>query len=276
MHRFLSPFLVLFLLLLLGGCDGMKSLDAFVGGSAELSDKEESIIRLGASMEAGGDYKGAEQYYRKAIKLSNGSIVAHLALAEMYIKQGKDKDAAELLKKAADEQPDDPKLQLALGKLAVRQEKPKRALTHFSRGLEKTPDDLDLLNGKGVALDMLARHKEALLVYKKALKNAEGEEVLLVKNNMAMSHIMAGNYDKAIQILEKMEEIEQKPVLRQNLALAYGLKGDYPSARKWGGKDIDPKKLEENIRFYEQYRSNLLLSNIRPEPKPKKLPKRPQ
>ncbi len=256
------------LLLTVSACDEIHSLDRLVGGPSELGEKEKNLLLLGASMEKSGDYKGAEEAYQHAIEMSGGNPAAHLALADTYLKQGKDTQAQQTLEQAYLSSPEDTMLNLALGKLSIRRNDAAKALTYFSTGLKYAPQDADLLNGKGIALDMQSLHEEAGKSYKAALEHASAEQKVQIKNNLALSHIMGGDYDKAILLLEAMNETKDAAVLRQNLALAYGLKGDFVKAREWGGKDMDAAKLEQNIKFYQQYRGNLILKEAAPQEKP--------
>jgi hypothetical protein len=41
--------------------------------------------------------------------------------------------------------------------------------------------------------------------------------------------------------------------MRQNLALAYGLKGNEARARELNLRDVTPEQTEENVRFYKHY-----------------------
>lgn len=259
------PLLALLMIASLSACNGASSSR---GTAPELTKKERGFINLAESMERSGDIKGAEKLYKNAIKASGGNVTAHLSLADMYFRQGRQDDAAKILATAEEIRPNDIKLNQALGKLNVRQGKPQEALNHFSRGLKASPNDFSLLNGKGVALDMLDRHEEAVASYQHALKFGTGEDETLANNNLALSYIMSGEYDKAIELLTALVQDNDSAVIRQNLALAYGLKGDMPNAKKWSGKDLDGQKLKENIRFYRQYHDNQILKAVTPMAKP--------
>jgi Flp pilus assembly protein TadD len=227
-----------------------------LGPMPALSEKERSLITMAHSVEKGGNISGAVQMYKEAIALSGGNLAAHLALARLYLEQGELQQAEEVLLDAKKERPLDPQVNLRLGKLAIQRGKGDEALKYFNTGLENTPDNPDLLNGKGVALDLLSRHKEAQPVYKQALL-ASNEQDEYIRNNLAMSYIMTGWYYDAIDLLKATDKLKTVPVLRQNLALAYGLAGEMEKARQWGGKDLSQAELKENIRFYQAYRENL-------------------
>lgn len=251
----------------LSACDGKDPFGA-AGKSAELSKKEKALISLALSMERSGDFKEAEKLYKEAMEESGGNVTAHLGLADLYFRQGKEKEAADLLAQAEAKQPGNAQLNQILGKLDVRQGKPEAALAHFERGLKTDAGNVAMLNGKGIALDSLSRHEEAIKAYEAALQKAKGEDVTMIHNNMALSHIMSGKYDDAIALLEPLVEKEDSVTMRQNLALAYGLKGDLSKAGEWAGKDLEGEKLTENIRFYRQYHDNRILQTVTPKQKP--------
>ena len=251
----------------LSACDGKSPFSA-LEKTTELSKKEKALISLALSMERGGDLKEAETLYKEAMEESRGNVTAHLGLADLYFRQGKEKEAADLLAKAEAKQPDNAQLNQILGKLHIQRGKPEAALAYFERGLKTQPDNVAMLNGKGIALDSLSRHEDAVKAYEAALQKAKGEDMSMVNNNLALSHIMSGKYDDAIALLEPLVEKEDSVTMRQNLALAYGLKGDLSTAGVWAGKDMEGEKLTENIRFYRQYHDNRILQAVTPAQKP--------
>ena len=259
-------------LLALTACDGRNPFSDITGGtSATLSKKEESLISLAESSERNGDLKKTERLYREAISLSDGNISAHLALADFYFRHGKEQDAHAMLLLAEKNDKNNAMLNQALGKFYLHENKPAEALACYNRGLKRAPDNLAMLNGKGIALDSLSKHTQAMEVYERALLlSGEKKDSVLVKNNMALSRIMNGDYEKAIALLEPLAAEEDSAVIRQNLALAYGLSGDMEKAGEWAGKDLTPEKLHENIRFYRQYHDNRILKTATPMQKPVK------
>ncbi len=228
-----------------------------------LTDKELQLIRQGRSVEKGGDLRGAEDLYKQAIAQSNGSIEAHLALSRLYLENNELQFAEETLADAKRIKPLDSEVNLRLGKIRIGQGRPQEAIALFEEGLKDKPRQPDLLNARGVALDMLGRHEEAQSTYRSALQLDE-KVTPLVKNNLAMSYIMAGSYERAIELLEAVEGMEGAPVMRQNLALAYGLKGDMEKAREWAGRDLSDEQIKQNIAFYQNYRKVWLERNQPP------------
>jgi hypothetical protein len=73
----------------------------------------------------------------------------------------------------------------------------------------------------------------------------------MYKINLSMSYILEGSYDKATALLRPMlDGPDAPPIARQNLALAYGLKGESENALKLGLQDLSTSEAEENVRFY--------------------------
>lgn len=223
---------------------------------AALTEKENNLLQLGLKVEKGGDTESAIGFYKKAMERSDGKVDGHLALSRVYIDQGKYLQAEEVLEKAKAVQSNNAEVNLRLGKIAIRRQQPSRAIAFFEDGLKELPGNVDLLNGKGVALDMMARHEEAQLQYRQALAGAK-TQYPFVENNLAMSYIITGKYDEAIEVLHGITEVESSPVMRQNLALAYGLKGDMAKAREWGGRDLSEQEMNDNIAFYQNYVNQL-------------------
>tara|TARA_R110002110_G_scaffold34264_9_gene116714 strand:- start:2121 stop:2426 length:306 start_codon:yes stop_codon:yes gene_type:complete len=76
-----------------------------------------------------------------------------------------------------------------------------------------------------------------------------------IRNNLALSYLMAGEYDAAIKALAPLAFTPKSTaVIRQNLAMAYGLAGDEASAARIARLDLDHPTVENNLRFYRQVR----------------------
>ena len=220
------------------------------------SEREASLMRQAQATQRAGDVQSAIALYQEAASLSHGAIEAHLQLAALLQSQGDLAGAREVLEKAQGINAKHPSIDLQLGKLAIQQNRGEAALTHFEMGLAQWPQNIDLLNGRGVALDMLMRHDEAQDAYAKALGQGKSKTEF-ISNNLAMSYIMTDRYDEAIETLERIPNIQGIPVMRQNLALAYGLKGDMESARQWAQPDLTKEQIEENVAFYKAYKKEL-------------------
>ena len=86
-------------------------------------------------------------------------------------------------------------------------------------------------------------------------------------NNLAYSYISAKKYDEAIKILSPLVDSPNATTRqRQNLALAYGLKGDESNARKIASRDLTPAAIDRNLKIYRELRNDpqhsLAMANI--------------
>ncbi|MDG1286370.1 MAG: tetratricopeptide repeat protein [Rickettsiales bacterium] len=241
-------------LILLAGCGPQAASEG------PLSDRERSLIHLADTMRSGGDVDSAIDLYKRAMAKSKHQVEAHLALADLYLQLERNSDAQEVLLTAKKRQPKAALVNLGLAKLAVNRGETQEAIGYFNDGLEGTPNHLDLLSGKAVSLDMEGQHDAAQALYFKAL-DTTSESAEFVQSNLAMSYIMNGQYDEAIAQLTAIDTMEKSAVMRQNLALAYGLKGQMKKARKWGLKDLSKKEFEQNIKFYKNYTKEMRAHN---------------
>ena len=97
-------------------------------------------------------------------------------------------------------------------------------------------------------------HRGAQARYLEAMKFAP--EVLSLRNNLAISLALSGDYDAAIGHLA---EIAGDPGAtarnRQNLALVYGLAGDVEKAAEIGRLDLDESEVRNNLAYYARLRA---------------------
>ncbi|THF67246.1 tetratricopeptide repeat protein [Pseudothauera nasutitermitis] len=103
------------------------------------------------------------------------------------------------------------------------------ALGDFDCVLAADPDNVAALNAKGVLLDARGRHAEARALFAHAIEQDPAD--LRVLNNLALSHLAAGETAEAVRLLAQTEA-PQMPALRLNLALAYAIEGQRDDARR--------------------------------------------
>lgn len=197
-----------------------------------LSGQEQALLISADTAAATGDSASAERNYQTAIAKSQGHVEAHLGLANLYLRQQKPEKAKEILLKAAELQPNHPEVNHLLGKLAIEAGDPAAAAVAYERGLNGDPGNIDLLTGDGVAHDMLHKHKAAQLLYLRAIGLHPSADLAATKTNLAMSYLLDNEPKKAIALLKpEMKKPNPSPVMRDNLALAYGLAGRHVEAR---------------------------------------------
>ncbi len=219
------------------------------------TSQQSNLNRLAQATLAGGDVRGAEKLLLEAIRHADDSVESHLMLANLYEQTNRPKLAADILKDAAKLSENDADLWLRLARAQVNAELPAQALQSIAQAETLSPTEPRLYNTKGVALDQLGRYEEAQQAYEQAIR-LDPSESTYIQNNLALSYVMSGKFEDAIRLLEPLASAPDATArLRQNLALAYGLKGDMDKALAYNLKDLPEEKARENLAFYREYAS---------------------
>ncbi len=140
----------------------------------------------------------------------------------------------------------------AQGYELIAQQQPSAAVAIFDQAIGGDAKNIRAYQGKGIALNKLGKHDEAETAYAEALKidpNAVG-----VTNNLAMSKILRGKYQEAIDLLSPLANAPApNDTVVENLALANCLMGKNDAARKLYGKNLAPAEIDENLQFCKKY-----------------------
>jgi len=143
------------------------------------------------------------------------------------------------------------------GNALIESGKEQEAITVFDKIIAIDPKNALAYNGKAVAFDHSGNHLAAQDLYQTALKITPNSPA--IKNNLAMSLILNKQIKQAIAILEPLskkpgiDKDQSGDVIRHNLALAYGISGQYDKATKVNRKDLSIKESKENIEYYKSY-----------------------
>lgn len=98
------------------------------------------LLHLGDLSYLQKDMKGAEGFYRKAIKLDHRYSQAYIQLSRLYLAQDNHAATLDILKKALSITPDDYSLLVSLGNLSFFQEDMDSAIYYFSHAAEIQPE----------------------------------------------------------------------------------------------------------------------------------------
>jgi Flp pilus assembly protein TadD len=241
-------------LLLLAGCETLEQLKITPAqeSSAPPSEQKQDRMQLAADMKAKGNYAGAAEIYREIAATSEEPLPAQLELAAANRKLGKTSDAIAILQQAEKKHPQDEALLMQLGYALIDANQPEEAVQLFDRLIALNPSNGMAYNGKGVAFDNAGNHLAAQELYQLALKHSP--DAPSIQNNLAMSLILNNQVDQAIPLLESLKsQPGSGKTVRQNLALAYGLKGEKDKALALNLQDLSREQAQENMRFYEEY-----------------------
>lgn len=216
----------------------------------ELSSRQEVKLHMAHASEESGDYAGAEALFQQVVSQAPNALQPRIELAEFYRRHHEDAKAVESLKTALKMQPVNTDIARNLANTYINAGEPEMAIPVLEQAIAINPKDPLLYNSKGVALDQMGNYSEAQNSYKTAY-DIDPVGGTTYKVNISMSYILSGKYDKAIELLRPMLDApESPPIVRQNLALAYGLKGESETALKLGLQDLSTSEAEENLKFY--------------------------
>jgi Flp pilus assembly protein TadD len=215
-----------------------------------ISGHEDVLLKIAHADEASGDMPDAENLYLQAVASSPGSLPTRLELANFYTRQHADTKTIVALEGALKLDPNNKDIARLLANAYINLGEPGKALEIINQAIEKNSDEPLLYNTKGVALDMLGRYTDAQASYRKALALNPKDEMTF-KANLSMSYIASHKYNDAVAVLlPLMNRPDVTPTIRQNLALAYGMKGENGKALTLGLEDLPPAEAKENVKFY--------------------------
>ncbi len=231
-------------LLAAGGCES--------GPSATSKDQavHDSIMGMARTALAKRDYPNAANlfgklYSRGALK---GDDVTSYLLSLRTIRALE--EARKVADKFEDDFDNDPDFLLERARLELAERNGEKALETMTEAEAVKPGHWEISSIRGVALDSLGRHAEAQAAFTEALKRSPGNAAVF--NNMALSMAQQGNIDGAIDILRRLINSGGKtnPQIRQNLALMYGLRGDFEEYEALAGMDLNEDMVQRNVAAF--------------------------
>lgn len=212
-------------------------------------------IQLATAARAGGDYGTAIRMLRRHVASNPLALEGYLELGETLHEAGAFDEAVEVFQRAKGMSSKNVIALTGLGRAQLALRRATEAIAAFDVALSVSPDDVLALNGRGVSLDMLGRHDEAQHAYRTVLALYPSNH--LVENNLALSLLLSEHYNEAIEILEGLSFTPKATKqMRQNLALAYGLRGDTETAAQVAALDLDAEMVENNMRYFEVIRGH--------------------
>jgi TolB-like protein/Flp pilus assembly protein TadD len=154
------------------------------------------------------DCNGAARAFEKALEIDPRKYEAWYFFARTRIRQGRPRDALELLKEASRVRPDDyqsvllqSQLYVSLGDTGQSVKTSREGLEKARAALEFNPDDTRALNLGAPALLRLGENEKGDRWMKASLDRAPGDPIVLY--NAACYYAMAGDHEKAVDCLEK-------------------------------------------------------------------------
>jgi Flp pilus assembly protein TadD len=122
----------------------------------------------------------------------------------------------------------------------------------FSDVIEKDPKRWRTLNAIGILFVTKNMVPEAIAYYTEALEISPDNPAIL--NNVGLSYATDKNYPRAIEALKQASRFSKAPFQRKqidlNLAMVYGVSGDFDTARDVAGKYLEGPALDNNLGLY--------------------------
>lgn len=236
---------LMFTIILLAACQqnsGQKVVD--------LSNRKSSLRRIAENVKRSGDLQAAAQLEAQIIEMDQNDAGSFIALANSVKQYGSDADVIEILETGEELNPTNSDLKVELAKVYLKDSNPDLALVKL--GEVTGEKSRDFYNAKGVALDLNGDYEAAQKTYAAGLRENQRDSLLL--NNLALSKLLSREYDSAIPILKELAARNSDSKYANNLALAYGMKGDTKAARKILGRDLSKEEIDANLKIYKELR----------------------
>jgi Flp pilus assembly protein TadD len=180
-----------------------------------------SVIALctvsAASMAYAGDAKPAAAAATASLP---DTLNGEIQRAKDLRQKGQFAEASKALRQLMLVASNDPRVAGEYGKVLAQQGYAKDAVAVLSKAVQLSGSDWTLYSALGVAYDQLDEHENARKSYDHALALKPGE--LSVVNNYAVSRMLTGDYDGAVQMLSQLHSSDPKVVA--NLSKAEELK----------------------------------------------------
>ena len=162
------------------------------------SQEVEELIREAEQLHSEGNYKKAEELYRKVLSLDPTNSIAYHNLGIMAL-QGEQYELAEkLIKAASDLEPDNIKYLMDLGTVYFCLKKFSKAISIYKKALEISSDDFELLFNLGSILMEVQRFEEAREYLDRAVVLCHWDPRPFVK--LAYCLVQLNRYDEAEEI----------------------------------------------------------------------------
>jgi Flp pilus assembly protein TadD len=164
-----------------------------------------TLVRLGDAATKRGQYPAAAIFYDRAVRRSPKNVGLRKKLGFALFRARDLQRSEAVFRSTLKLAPDDPAVLRGLANIKVAQGEPEAAIPIYRRALKASRGraaDHRIYNGLGVAFDLTGRHGEAQRTYRRGLAQAPKNGSL--RNNFALSLAAAGNYSRAVHMLEDL------------------------------------------------------------------------
>ena len=229
----------------------LQSANGRDGGGAVPS--YDSLMRIGAAAQGGGDLVNALGVFRRAAEVAPLNPAPLAAAGDVLLAMGSVNEAIVSYNNALLRNQQYQPALVGLAKAFLKSGKPALALDPLGKAYALTPDDPKVLLLFGVAKDFSGEHAEAQAWYRRGLAAAPNDPALTT--NLALSLALSGDYALAVATLQPVAMAPGAlPQERQTLALIYGLRGNLAEAARLNRIYLDDASVEHNLAYYATLR----------------------
>ncbi|MCG7586841.1 lipopolysaccharide assembly protein LapB [Photobacterium sp. OFAV2-7] len=254
----LSLFTVAMLVLTgaLTGCASQSSAQSEEQAARLKSDRELAEVAL-----VGGRPESAIEIYRQQLENRPDDVELLYLLGVAYNQTGEFELALHFLNKAkvqdqAAEQQVRGDILRELGRAKLAMGDIRQAQLDLESAAKQLPQSAETMNSLGVSYALQQEYSKAREAFIAALAVEPGS--LEYRNNLALGWILADHPQKGIDILyPNYLRGNSTTKTRQNLALAFAMKGDIEAAKTIAKQDLTHAELEKNLAYYQQWEQML-------------------
>lgn len=215
----------------------------------------DTLLRVAKTTRSSGNLASAADLYRRAHNLDRQRTEPLFELGITLNAARAHQDAAAAFRAVLEIDPGHGQALWELANTLLALNRPQLAYKTFEALSQQGKKKVAALNGMGVALDRAGTHRAAQVHYREALKLGPSQldpSQLSVRNNLGLSLALSGDKEGAIALLKEVAtDAKATPRERQNLALAYGLAGDFKEAAKVSRIDLGEPAVQNNLAYYQ-------------------------
>lgn len=213
-----------------------------------LTEKTDTLIRLGDNMLSKGDRQAAHSFYMRA---HESQPSAHQPIFKVFdlLMQNNQIDEADLfMQHVTSINEDDMKLAISYARFLMNYKRDnarpflKKASEHFK--------DIRFYNWYGVALDLNGQHVEAQGTYKKGLFLNNKSNAL--RNNLALSYAVTYKREHALDLFDQLiADNPDKLLYKKNKAITHILYGEMVAAQETIYPDMNMVEFNNLVARYK-------------------------
>lgn len=190
-------------------------------------------------------------HWARVVEADPANASAHVEMSRALRNMSKAEQAVSFMREALVRFPDNPDILGEYGKALAEAGRTGDALPFLSRAAQMKPNDWRMLSAEAVVRDQTGDHEGARARFEAALKLSPNNAAIL--NNLGVSYLLSGDSANAEKYLRLAATSPgATPKIRQNLALATGIRGDFAAAQVLATADLPPDVAARNLTYIRQ------------------------